>query len=328
MHPRRTEPRPSRAGPLVLCVTVLCGAPGACRQVAPPAGARLVRDGLGRAVEVPKHPARIVSLAPSVTDSLLALGALDRLVGASDFCDLPPGAGPIRRVGGLLSPSLETIRALRPDLLVGTTSGNDPSLARQAAALGLPLYTIHTPDVDGVLRALSDLARLIDEEERGRRLVADLGSRLERVRAALADRPPRTVLFVVWGDPLVVPGRSSFLTDALARAGGASITADAPAAYPAFDVESAIARGPEAILTTSQNRTFLSGVREEPAWAGVPAVRFGRLALVSEAIEQPGPKVVAGIEEVARVLHPEAFTDAGPARPAAAPDRRPGAARP
>ena len=282
-----------------------------CREASPPAGSRVVRDGLEREVEVPARPRRIVSLAPSVTDSLLALGAEDRLVGVTDFCELPQGAGPIARIGGMLNPSLETIRGLRPDLLIGTTSGNDPSLARQAAALGLPLYTIHTPDVEGVLRSILDLARLIDEEERGEALVGELRSRLAAVRAAVAGRRPIKILFVVWGNPLVVPGRSSFLTDALVLAGGSSITADSPAAYPTFEVESAIARAPEVILTSPQNRAFLDRLRREPAWSKVPAVLLDRLVVVSQAIEQPGPKVVSGVEEVARALHPDAFAAPG-----------------
>ena len=267
---------------------------------------------------LPPRPRRIVSLAPSVTDSLLALGARDRLVGVTDFCVLPAGDPPIARIGGMLNPNLETIRGLRPDVLVATTSGNDPSLAREAASLGLPLYTIHTPDVESVLRSLLDLGRLIDEQERGRVLVADLGSRLAAVASGIALERPVKVLFVVWGDPLVVPGRSSFLTDALARAGGRSITSDAPAAYPTFDVESAIMRAPEAILTTPQNRAVLDRFRVEPAWSGVPAVRSGSLFVVSESIEQPGPQVVSGIEEVARRLHPRVFATPDAAASAAA----------
>jgi len=311
MDERPADLPPWRFPILLVCAAVLCGLPSACRDAPRPAGIRVVRDGLGREIRVPAHPRRIVSLAPSVTDSLLALGSQDRLVGVSDFCELPPGAGAIVRIGGMLNPSLETIRGLRPDLLVATTSGNDPSLARQADSLGLPLYTIDTPDVEGVLKSILELARLIDEEDRGRSVAGNLRSRLEAVRAAVTGRRPTRVLFIVWGDPLVVPGRSSFLTDALARAGGDSITADAPAAYPAFDVESAIARAPEAILTTPQNRALLNGLRRKAAWSKVPAVRSGRLAVVSEAIEQPGPRVVSGIEEVARALHPDAF--AGPA---------------
>ena len=270
-------------------------------------GTRLVHDGLGRPVEVPLRPRRIVSLAPSVTDYLFALGAEDRVVGVSDFCELPRGSRAITRVGGLLNPSLEAIRSLEPDLLIGTTSGNDPSLGRQAATLGLPLYTLDAPDVERVLDAIRDLAILLDEETRGNERAGHLRARLEAVRARVSKRRPPRVLFIVWGEPLVVPGGSAFLTDALARSGGDSITADASAAWPSFDVESAIARAPEVILTTSRNGAFLDRLRHDPAWAGVPAVRTGRLIVVSEAIERPGPRVIAGIEEVAAALHPVAM---------------------
>ncbi len=318
MVERRSDGPPRRVLLLLLlCTALASGVLPGCRRRAPDGETRILKDGLGRTVQLPPHARRIVSLAPSVTDALLALGARDRLVGVTDFCVLPPGDAPVARIGGMLNPSLETIRDLRPDVLVATTSGNDPSLAREAASLGLPLYTIHTPDVESVLRSLLDLGRLIDEQERGRVLVADLRSRLSAVASSIASDRPVKVLFVVWGDPLVVPGRSSFLTDALARAGGSSITSDAPAAYPAFDVESAIARAPEAILTTTQNRAVLDRLRVEPAWSRVPAVRSGRLFVVSEMIEQPGPKVVSGIEEVARRLHPGAFSTPGAAAPAA-----------
>ncbi len=299
---------------MVSLALVVCLAP-ACRSGAGSTGARIERDGLGRRVAVPRRPVRIVSLAPSVTASLLALGASERLVGVSDFCELPPGTTSIARVGGILNPSLETIRGLRPDLLIATTSGNDPSLARQAETLGLPLYTIDTPDVERVILALQDLARLLGEEKQGSIVVGGLRARLESVRSRVAGRRPPRLLFIVWGDPLVVPGRSSFLTDALARAGGDSVTADAPAAWPAFEVESAIARAPEVILTTPQNRGVFDRLRRDAAWGKVPAVLSGRLLIVSEAIEQPGPGVVTGIEEVARELHPDAFGAEAAERP-------------
>lgn len=304
-HPPRSHPVP-----LLVCAGLL-GLLPACRHQAR-GETREVRDGLGRRIEVPLHPRRIVSLAPSVTDSLFALGAQDRVVGVSDFCELPAGSAAIPRVGGLLNPSLETIRGLQPDLLIGTTSGNDPSLERQAAALGIPLYTLDTPDVGRVLSALRDLAAVLGDASIGGGPADRLQVRLDTVRAAVSRRPRPRVLFIVWGEPLVVPGGSSFLTDALARSGGESITADAPAAWPSFDVESAIARGPEVILTTPQNRAYLDRVGRDPAWASVPAVREGRLIVVSEAIERPGPRVVAGIEEVARALHPGAFPDGAP----------------
>jgi iron complex transport system substrate-binding protein len=298
-------------GPVAAAALLLIAAGCRPRSTAPVD--RIVRDGLGREVSLPHEPRRIVSLAPSVTETLFALGLGDRVVGVSDFCEPPPSAGSIPRVGGMLNPSLETIKALRPDLLIATTSGNDPSLASQAEALALPLYVLDTPDVERTLLALESLgtaigagagARTLADDLRGR--LASIASRVERLR------PPR-VLFIVWGEPLVVPGKAAFVTDALRRAGGASVTAEAPGAWPAFDLEAAVASEPEVILMTKENRPLAEKLRGDPAWTTVPAVRSGRVRVVSDAIQRPGPRVVSGIEEVARVLHPEAFP--GEARP-------------
>jgi iron complex transport system substrate-binding protein len=299
-------------------VSALAGAVGGaigCVEPRTRGDGREVVDGLGRRVVLAGVPRRIVSLAPGVTESLIELGLADRLVGVTDFCRLPPGSGEVRRVGGILNPSLEAIGELRPDLLIGTTSGNDPSLASQAESLGLPLYVVDTPDVEGMLRALAEVAAVLDEKQRGEETVARLRRRLDAVRSRVVGlRPPR-VLFIVWGEPLVVPGGPAYLTDALRRAGGISVTADAPQAWPAFDLESAIARDPEVILTTPQNRSMAQRLPQLRAWKGVPAVRAGRIHVVSEALQEPGPGIVAGIEEVARILHPEVFEGSDAGRP-------------
>jgi iron complex transport system substrate-binding protein len=212
-------------------------------------------------------------------------------------------------VGGLLNPSLEVIRELRPDLLIATTSGNDPGLASQAEALGLPLYTVHAETVTGVLEAAERLADALGDPESGVRLSSDLGERLHEIERRLEGGTPIRLLYVVWNDPLIVPGAPAFLTDALRYAGADSVTADAPAAWPAYSLESAIASAPEVILTSPQNRRLpeiLSGI---PAWSGVPAVRTGRIHVVGSFLERPGPGVIRGIEEIARLLHPDRFAD-------------------
>ncbi len=262
---------------------------------------------------LPANPRRIVSLAPNVTDALFALGFGGRVVGVTDFCKPPGDSRGIARVGGMSNPSLETLRALSPDLLIASSSGNEPALSSQAAALGLPLYTVHTPDVEGTLRAMVDLAAALGDRPRGERLVAGLRARLDDVERRVGGFRPARVLFLVWGDPLVVPGRSAYLTDALGRSGGLSVTRDAPGAWPAFDLESAVVRAPEVILTVPPNAAMVERLRRDPAWMSVPAVRNGRIHVVSEAIEEPGPRVVQGIEEVARLLHPGAFESQKPA---------------
>jgi len=290
----------------------------ACRARDQATATRRVVDGLGREVQMPASPRRIVSLAPSVTATVIALGLGEQLVGVTNFCTVPPELERVARIGGMLNPSLEAVRALRPDLLLATSSGNDPALGSQARALGLPLYTVHTPDVEGTLRAIEGLAGALGEAARGRALSARLSARLQAVRDRIRGRPLPRVLFLVWGDPLVAPGRGAFLTDTLARSGAESVTSDAQGSWPAFSLESLIARAPQVILTTRKNAATLDRLRRDPAWAGVPAVRLDRLYLVEEAIEQPGPEMVDGIEEVARLLHPEAgggtSTIPGPSR--------------
>src|SRR5262245_56626118 len=137
---------------LVLAAVLGAGLACAGRETGAAAAGRVDHDGLGRAVTLAEaRPARIVTLAPNATDTLAALGAGARLVGVSDCCHPPPEASGARRIGGLLTPDLEAIRDLHPDLLVGSTSGNDPGLAAQAASLGLPLYILDAPDVCHVL---------------------------------------------------------------------------------------------------------------------------------------------------------------------------------
>jgi iron complex transport system substrate-binding protein len=300
---------PARARALSLGALLLAGAlcAAACRGAPPTVTGRTVRDGLGREVSLPAVPRRLVSLAPSVTESLFALGFGDRVVGVSDFCEIPSGQAPVARIGGMLNPDLETIRALHPDLLIGTTSGNDPALAVQAEGLGLGLYVVHTPDIEHMLAGLEDLAGALGDRDRGVALAGDLRARLNRIAVRLAGRHRPRVLFIVWSEPLVVPGAPAFLTDALEHAGAVSVSADAPAAHPSFSLESLVSLAPQVILTTAENRRLAERLPRDPAWALVPAVRDGRVHVLGGAIVRPGPGVVAGIEEAARYLHPGVF---------------------
>src|SRR5215831_2759276 len=192
-------PHRTSAG-FTIVTAVLLGAGIACRGGTgqAPLPGRVVHDGLGRAVTIQAdRPQRLVSLAPNATDTLAALGAGARLVGVSSFCHPPPEAAGARRIGGLLTPDLEAIRELHPDLLVGSTSGNDPGLANQAASLGLPLYILDAPDVAHVLSGIAGLADAIGDPDRGGEVVRGLQGRLDALSRALAGRPRPRVLFVV-----------------------------------------------------------------------------------------------------------------------------------
>jgi iron complex transport system substrate-binding protein len=279
---------------------------------APPAEARTVTDAVGRSVELRGVPARIVSLAPNVTEMLYALGLGTSVVGVTDFCRVPEGAGPPSRLGGLVDPDLERIVALRPDLAVATTAGNYLEDAERLTRLGVPVYTVDTPDVEAILKALTEIGGIAGAAREAEEAVSRLRGRLDAVSRRVAGRPRPRVLFVVWGDPILAPGRGAFLNDALEKAGADSVSAAASARWTEYDLEQVLAARPEVILTVPANRAFAEALPERLEWAAVPAVRDRRVHVVGDAIQQPGPGIVDGIEEVAGLLHPAPAGASGP----------------
>jgi iron complex transport system substrate-binding protein len=273
-----------------------------------PAPARTVVDGAGRTIQVPDRPTRIVSLAPSATEILFALGAGERVVGVTDFCEYPPEAARLPRIGGLINPDLERILGLRPDLAVASTAGNYLDDTERLTALGVPVYAIETPDVAGVLAAFAGLGHLLGETERAQQVVAGLRERIEKVRAAAAGRPHPVVLFVIEPDPLIAPGPETFVGEALRIAGGVPAATGTGARWAQYDLEQVIAMRPEVILTTRAHAPWAERLPAMSDWRALPAVVNGRIHVVSDAIQNPGPRLIDGIEEVAEILR---RTDAG-----------------
>jgi cobalamin transport system substrate-binding protein len=263
---------------------------------------RWVKDEVGRDVLIPAVPRRIVSMAPSVTETLSALGAGDRVVGVTDFCDYPVGSRGIQRIGGMVNPNWEVILSLHADLLLATTAGNDRSVVARADSLHLPLFFLDTPDLASLLESLTRLGDVLGLPARAFALRRDLTLRMDRLAARIPAGPHPTVVFVVWGDPLVVPGRRTFLDDALRRAGCDSVTSDGPPGWPTYDLEAVLARNPGWVLATTQNAGFLKSLKERPGWRVLDAVARGRVAAVDPALERPAPRVVDAMEALANLL--------------------------
>jgi cobalamin transport system substrate-binding protein len=280
--------------------------------LAAPAHALVLRDMLGREVSLPGLPSRIVSLVPSVTEATFALGGQDRLVGVSDFCDWPPAARAKPRVGGMIDPSLEAIVALKPDLVVGTDEGNREETFVQLQRIGVPVYVVHARKVGEMYELITRVGELTARRDAVAPLVADIRHRIDAVRAKVSGRPRPRVLYVVWPDPLLVPGRDSHLTELIELAGGQSITAQEPVSYVRFSVEAAVARAPEVIVLADHSSGASTAGRAAPekwqALASVPAIRAGRLYSADLSIlHRYGPRVPDGLEILARLIHPEAF---------------------
>lgn len=276
---------------------------------ASPAGALVLRDMRGREVTLPAAPRRIVSLVPSVTETIFALGGEDRLVGVSDFCDWPPAARRKPRVGGMVAPNLEVIVALSPDLVVATDAGNREETFAQLQRLRLPVYLVHASRLAEVMDVVARVGTLTGREDEVPGVVARLRQRIDAVRRAVAHRQPPRVLYALWPEPLIVPGRDALLTELITTAGGASISATVPGDYPRLSLEAAVARAPDVIVLARHGAGAPVDARDR--WerlASLPAVRSGRVYSVNgDTLHRYGPRVVDGLAELARLFHPEAF---------------------
>ena len=176
---------------------------------ASPADALVVRDMTGREVALAAPPARIVSLVPSVTETIFALGGEARLAGRTDWCDSPPAARDKPSVGGMINPSLEAIATLKPDLVIATDEGNREETAVQLRRLGIPTYLVHAHRVAEMLDMIARLGALVQRPDAVAPLVESIQARIDDVRRRVAGRRPPRVLYVLWPEPLIVPGRGS-----------------------------------------------------------------------------------------------------------------------
>lgn len=294
------------AAVLIFLSVVACRAPGSLTS---PGSTRVVTDELGRRVEVSAHPQRIISLAPSVTEMLFALGLADRIVGVTTLCDYPPEATAKEKVGDVIAPSLERIVALAPDLVIVSTATQLEMFAKRLVEVGIPLYVVKANRLDDVLETLRHLGDLTGERERAEALVRSLQARIEQVVERTRHRPRPRVLLVIQRDPLIVAGRGAFLTDVVEKAGGHSITADAEREWTLYSIESVLARAPDVlILPSREGRSRRLADLHWPALASTPALRNKRIyAINTDLLMRPGPRLVEGLEELARMLHPEAF---------------------
>jgi iron complex transport system substrate-binding protein len=280
----------------------------------PPPHLREVTDETGRTIRLPQNLHRIVSLAPSMTETLYALGLQDRLVGDTNYCDFPSDAKNKPKVGDLLNPSIETIASLHPDVVLVVKGLNRLETVRALERLAISSYGIDSPHtVSDILSSIQRLAEVLGAVESGTALTKELEHRLADIQRHIAASPPRRVLFVVWTEPLISIGKNTFIADAIQHAGGLSVV-DSSQSWPQMNLEEVVRLQPE-FLVFAEAHSFNSGrgldaLADLPGWRILDAVKNRRYIMINAS---PGPRIVSSIEELARQLHPEAFTEESPA---------------
>jgi iron complex transport system substrate-binding protein len=300
----------------IACCFIVCAPVLAAQSAAPATPAvpltREVVDEAGRTVRVPVSPLRIVSLAPSLTETVYALGLQDRLVGDTDFCDYPPDAQRKTKVGGGINPNMEVIASLHPDLVLVTNSFNRLGTVRALDNLGIPSYDLDPHTVDEILASTEKLGDILGVADVGKTLAIELQHRLAVLQTKLATLPPTRVLFVVWTEPLMSIGKGTFVADALHKAGANSIV-DSEKDWPQMNLEEAVRLQPDFLVfpqTHSEAGAHdFETLAVKPGWRLLDAVHNRRYAVVSDAVIRPAPRIVSVIEDLARQLHPAAFQE-------------------
>lgn len=296
---------------LIFCAGLSLATASACApsRPAPPASdARTITDDIGRSVAIAARPQRIISLAPNLTEIVFALGAGDRLIADTSYCNFPAEAKDKVHVGDTLRPDVERIVSLKPDLVLVSTASQLEGASSRLERLGIPVYVSNPRDLDGILASIEKLGDVIGEPEAGRRAAASLRERLSAVATRIEGRPPVKVFLVVSPEPLITSGKGTFVDDAIRRAGGASISGDEATEWPQYSAETVIARAPEAIVVSTMTDVVPNGNGVPDVLDQTPAVRNKRVVMVdADLLMRPGPRLVDGIETLARALHQEAF---------------------
>ncbi len=267
-----------------------------------------VVDDVGNTVTLGSEPQRIISLAPGHTETLYALGLGGRVVGVTAYCNYPPEATEKVKVGDFAGVDMETVVGLEPDLVLASTlQAGDvvPALREHGIAV-----VVATPEtVLDTLETIDLIGRLTGRQEAARALVADMQGRIDAVREAVQ---PSTRPKVFWelGAELYTVGPGSFVNDLITLVGGENVAADADSPWPQLSVEAIVLKDPEVIVLADHNYGETAEMlKERPGWGEINAVKEGRVVEIEDddVVSRPGPRIVDGLEMLARALHPDRF---------------------
>ena len=270
----------------------------------PTCAARTVTDELGRTITVPEHPHRLVCLAPSVVDDVYALGAGADVLAVTDYSKYPPEARAKPSVGVPLSPSIETIVSLHPDLVLGFGEMSNLDTMKRLEQLGIAVFMVSPHGVEGIYRSLASIGQALNRDESAKKLIARLRAREAAVRLRVSGKPVVSILMPLWYDPVVSIGKHAFITELIEIAGGHSVTSDLPQEWPQISLEAVLERKPEALLLVRGSKMSAEQIVNRPGWSNVPAIKNHRIYYVDDRIEIPSPVVFDALEELARQIHP------------------------
>jgi len=271
---------------------------------------RLLTDESGRRVKAPVSPRRIVSLAPSITEILFALGFNEEIAGVTNFCDFPGAASSKPRIGAFVSPSIEKIVSLKPDLIVAIQDGNRRETIERLSHLGFLVYVIDPKGWNGIFKTIEQMGDAFGKRDESKRILSNMTKKKDWIVSLTQSLPSPKVFYQMGLSPVVTAGPNTLADDLIRLAGGKNIAENEPSPYPVYSTETIMVKAPEVIILTSmeRERDHANLLKMWQDWKNIPAVRRNAIHVVdSNIVDRPGPRITEGLERLARIIHPEAF---------------------
>jgi iron complex transport system substrate-binding protein len=266
-----------------------------------------LEDSYQRVVTLDRKPERIVSVAPNITEIIFALGKGGLLAGRTEYCDFPPEARKVESIGGLLDPNIEKIVALNPDIVIASTHFQKEAL-KKLEDLGVKVAVLYgAADFDGVYFTIAQVGKIVDAVPQADRLIAAMRRKVATITGRVRGQPRTKVYYLVGfgkaGD--YTAGGDTFIGKMLALAGGANVAGDSKGWQ--YSLEKLVEKDPDAIIC-AKNYASLEALRHAAGYRELTAVRAGKvLEIDNNLLDRQGPRLVEGLETLARFLHPEAF---------------------
>ena len=283
-----------------------------CIPQSPPGN---IVDGLGRKIMINAVPQRIVSLAPSNTEILFALGLGDKVVGVTEYCNYPEAAKTKPKVGGFSTVDIEKVVSLRPDLVLATQI-HSKTIIPALEKLGLTVVALTPSSLTGVLSSITLVGKITGQDKEASELVKDLSTRItaiaDKTQKLAPDQRPR-VFYVTWHDPLITAGTETLVGDIISKAGGQNIAYDL-SGNKAIDLETVIHRDPQVIIAsigmgTGEDLPW-QYIKSESRLKNTQALLTDRVYKIDgDLIHRAGPRIVDALEQMAQFIHPELFEE-------------------
>jgi len=269
---------------------------------------RLLTDEMGRKVKIPYPAKSIISLAPSITEILFALGLNEEIAAVTNFCDYPEPVFNKPRIGGFINPSIEKIVSLKPDLIIATRDGNRWETIHRLSDLGFPVYLIHPKSFNGVMKAIHQIGVIVGKEDESKKILLNMISKKEGITTRTKSLPKPKVFFQIGYAPIMTVGRETLADDLIRLAGGRNISENESVNYPLYNIETILSKAPEIIIVSSMDskKDYLNLIKMWQSWKDLPAVKMNTIYVIdSNLVDRPTPRIVEGLEALAEMIHPE-----------------------